>query len=207
MASAQTPAVTLQVDSLKWRSFIAFNAGTDVISAGKTLFRDDLDWLNFFVNAEFHRFAMNAEYGREKRIYDNGTDLYETSGSYFRVGPDFNFLFKDPDHSALFLGARYSFNTFSDQLDYSLNNPFWGDQQNSLENGSLSADWFELVGGIRVKLFQTVWLGYTGRFKFAVDTFEDLTLIPSYIPGYGRADLRSTWEFNYWLMIRIPYRK
>jgi len=76
-----------------------------------------------------------------------------------------------------------------------------------LTNTDLKADWFELVAGMRVKLFRAVWMGYTGRYKFAVDTFEDRALIPQHVPGYGRADLRSTWEFNYWLMIRLPLSK
>lgn len=203
----QSATVNLTTDSLKWNSFIALNAGTDVISAGKTIFQDDVQWLNFFANAEFYRFAVTAEYGRESRMFDNGTDVYNTQGSYYRAGVDFNFLYKDPDKSALYLGVRYSVNSFTDDLTYTLPNPFWGDQQNVLENDRLSADWFELVGGIKVKLFQAVWLGYTGRFKFAVDTFEDEVLIPSYLPGYGQAEKRSTWEFNYWLIIRLPFHK
>jgi len=203
----QSATVNLTTDSLKWNSFIALNGGVDVISAGKTIFKDDVEWLNFFANAEFYRFAVTAEYGRESRTFDNGTDVYNTQGSYYRAGVDFNFLYKDPDKSALFLGVRYSINSFTDDLTYTIPNPFWGDQQNMLENDRLSADWFELVGGIKVKLFQAVWLGYTGRFKFAVDTFEDEVLIPSYLPGYGQAAKRSTWEFNYWLIIRLPFHK
>lgn len=198
--------VSLPTDSLKWYSFIALNAGTDVISGAKTVLRDDLDWLNFFASAEFYRFSVHVEYGRESRTIDNGVDVYTTAGSYYRFGPDFNFLFRDPDKSALFLGARYAVNSFSDELNYVNPSPVWGDQRLFLENENLSADWIELTAGIKVKLFQTVWLGYTGRFKVGVDTFEDRALVPSYIPGYGRADKRSTWEFNYWIIVRLPFR-
>ncbi len=206
-ARGQAARVNIQQDSLRWYSFIAVNAGADMIGAAKTLLQDDLDWLNFYASAEFYKFSFHAEYGRESRTFDNGTDRYVASGSYYRFGPNFNFLFKDPDRSALFIGARYAVNSFSDELDYSVPNPFWGDQRGSLENDKLSADWIELVAGIKVKLFQAVWMGYTGRFKGAVDTFEDQTLIPGHIPGYGASDKRSTWEFNYWLIIRIPFRK
>jgi hypothetical protein len=197
----------LEPDSVRKFQYTGISVGADLISGAKTVFRDDLDWLNFFATVEFYRYNFNVEYGTETRTMTNETDTYTTQGSYFRFGPDVNFLFKDPDKSSLFLGARYSLNSFSDELQYTLPNPFWGDQQAFLENERLNADWFELVGGIRVKLFQKVWLGYTGRFKFAVDTFEDELLIPNYIPGYGRADLRSTWEFNYWIIFRLPYTR
>lgn len=205
LTHGQQEEVPLQPDSIRHFALTGINIGADLIAAGKTVFKDDLDWLNFFASAEFYRYALTVEYGREKRVFENASDIYTTEGSYFRFGPDINFLFRDPDKSSLFLGARYSANSFSDNLSYTLPNPFWGDQQAFLENEKLKADWFELVAGLRVKLFQSVWVGYTGRFKFGVDTFEDEALIPSHIPGYGRADLRSTWEFNYWLIIRIPF--
>lgn len=198
--------VSVQVDSLNWYSFIALNAGTDVISGVKTIVRDDVDWLNFFASAEFYRFSFHVEYGRESRTVDNGVDIYSTAGSYYRFGPDVNFLFRDPDKSALFLGFRYAVNSFSDELDYVNPSPVWGDQRLFLENETLSADWLELTAGIKVKVFQSVWLGFTGRFKAGVDTFEDETLVPSYIPGFGQADTRSTWEFNYWIIVRLPFR-
>ena len=182
-------------------------AGVDVIGGAKTFLRDDLDWLNFTAGIEIYKYVFSVEFGRERRAITPDGAVYEAEGNYFRFGPDVNFLFRDPDRSALFLGARYAMNGFSDQLTYEVDDPVWGTSQEQLENTGLRADWFELVAGMRVKLFQAVWMGYTGRFKFAVDTFEDRDLIPQHIPGYGRADLRSTWEFNYWIMLRLPLSK
>ncbi|MCA6078985.1 DUF6048 family protein [Fulvivirga sedimenti] len=181
--------------------------GVDLISGAKTFIRDDLDWLNFYAGIDIYKYTFNVEYGQEYRKFESGSSVYEADGSYFRIGPDINFLFRDPDRSALFMGLRYAFNSFSDELSYELDDPFWGQSQQTLQNPKLKANWFELVAGMRVKLFQAVWMGYTGRFKFAVTTFEDQPLIPQHVPGYGRADLRSTWEFNYWLIFRLPLSK
>ena len=156
---------------------------------------------------DFYKYTFNVEFGREKRILENTMANYEASGSYFRVGPDVNFLFRDPDGSALYFGARYGRTTFSDELTYILNDPFWGTSEETLSNSDLSAGWGEAVAGMRVKLFQAVWFGFTGRFKFGVKTFEENRLIPQYVPGYGRADLQTTWEFNYWLIFRLPLSK
>ncbi len=210
LISAGFPAVSqseiiLYPDSVKgkWRP-TGLIAGVDMIGGAKTLIRDDLDWLNFYAGIDIYKYTVNVEYGQEYRKYEGTSSVYEADGSYFRVGPDVNFLFRDPDRSALFIGARYAFNTFSDELSYEVDDPFWGQSQQVLQNADLKGHWFELVAGMRVKLFQAVWMGYTGRFKFSVSTFEDRALIPQHIPGYGRADLRSTWEFNYWLIFRLP---
>ena len=205
---AQDQAVILYPDSTSNKFRItALHVGFDLIGGAKTVLQDNLDWLNFTAGLDIYKYSLTVEYGQERRLFESGTSQYEAEGSYFRAGPDVNFLFRDPDRSALFLGLRYAFNTFSDNLTYQLDDPVWGQGQEMLTNTDLKADWFELVAGMRVKLFRAVWMGYTGRYKFAVDTFEDQALIPQHIPGYGRADLRSTWEFNYWLMIRLPLSK
>jgi len=183
------------------------HVGFDLIGGAKTVLQDNLDWLNFTAGIDIYRYTFTVEFGSEKRILENDQSNYEAEGSYFRLGPDVNFLFRDPDRSALFLGARFAFNTFSDRLIYQLDDPVWGQSQQELSNTDLKANWVELTAGMRVKLFRAVWMGYTGRFKFAVTTFADRPLIPQHVPGYGRADLRSTWEFNYWLMIRLPLSK
>ena len=64
-----------------------------------------------------------------------------------------------------------------------------------------------MVTGLKVKIWKYLWLGYTARFKFGVDTFERNELIPHEIPGFGRADETVIWDFDYWLMFRIPIRK
>lgn len=207
-ASGQATKLMLYPDSAKGR-FIpsAIHAGIDLIGPGKTIFRDDVDLLNFYAGIDMYKYTFNVEYGRETRIEENASSRYEASGSYYRFGPDVNFLFRDPDFSALYFGVRYGRTTFSDQLNYQASDAVWGDYEGNLENESLSSGWGEAVAGMRVKLFQWAWFGFTGRFKFGVKSFTDNELIPYYVPGYGRADLETTWEFNYWLIFRLPLKK
>lgn len=193
---------TIQIDHKYLPTGIVL--GADILNGAKSFLKDDVDWFNFMATVDFWRYEFSVDYGRESRSMKNEISAYETEGSYFKFGPNVNFMFTDPDLSSLFIGLRYATNTFSDKLIYSSTDPVWGDQEDILENNSLNAKWFELVGGLRVKLFRAVWMGYTSRFKFGVDSFSDANLIPNYLPGYGRADLQSTWEFNYWLIIRIP---
>lgn len=180
--------------------------GTDVISMVKTFSKDNYTELNFYADIDFHKYLFNVEYGRVERSLFNDSAAYHVKGSYFKFGPDINFLYKDPDRSALFFGLRYAFTKFSDDLSYIKNDPTYGLHAARIENDAINAKWFELVGGLKVKIWKTMWLGYTARFKFGVNSFEDEKLIPNTIPGYGRADERVTWGFNYWLIFRIPVR-
>ena len=50
-------------------------------------------------------------------------------------------------------------------------------------------------------------MGYTVRLKFALNTDSTDDMMPSDVPGYGRADAESYWGFNYQIFIRIPVRK
>ena len=74
-------------------------------------------------------------------------------------------------------------------------------------NSDVNGRWYELTGGIRVKIWKMIWMGYTGRFKFGLKTNESGAMLPSDVPGYGRTDKDNTWGFNYQIFFRIPVRK
>ena len=181
--------------------------GADAIGLTKSFVKDDYKQYEFQADIDFYRYFFNVEYGRMERSLINTQGNYQLQGSYFRLGPDINFLYKDPDKSALFFGLRYAFNNFSDQLTYTYTDAIYGDGEGTAANKDIKADWFELTTGMKVKILKVFWLGYTARFKFGVDTFERNALIPYEIPGDGRADKRSTWGFNYYLIFRLPLRK
>lgn len=181
--------------------------GTDLVSIAKSSLKEDYKEYQLQADIDFYRYFLNVGFGTLEQTLRNESGDYTVEGKYFRVGPDINFLHRDPDKSALFFGVRYSFTTFSDRLNYSYENPFFGDGINTVSNTDLKANWFEMVTGMKVKMWKMVWLGYTARFKFAVDTFENNDLIPTVVPGYGPADEKSAWAINYYLIIRIPVRK
>jgi len=178
------------------------NNGVQAITQGE--FRE----IQFSADIDFYRYFLNVEYGRfetELTVPDRG--FYEISGSHFKVGPDVNFLHRDPDGSALFFGLRYSWNNFSDRQVYNFTNNFWGDGSNEISNINISANWIEITTGLKVKLTKVIWLGYTARFKFgySTDTFSDKELVPHWIPGYGRADENSRWGLDYWIIFKLPF--
>lgn len=202
--------VKIGIDSTKdWKEYIptGIRVGTDVISLVKTYRKSDYQEYNFQADIDLYRYFLTFEMGQMKRTLTSTNGVYEVEGRHFSVGPDINFLHNDPDKSVLFFGLRYASSTFSDKLDYTYQNPFYGEGEVSVANNNINANWMEMVGGLKVRLWKPIWLGYTARFKFGVDTFEQNELIPNYIPGYGRAQESVTWGFNYYILLRIPVRK
>lgn len=207
---AQAQQVVIGTDSVK-ADFkpTAIRIGTDAISLIQNFTKDNFTEYNFSVDVDFYRYFFNVEYGQlEQTLFssaDNAT--YTVDGRYFRFGPEVNFLKKDPEQNALFLGFRYATSKFSDNLNFQVENGFFGDVNQTVSNRDINANWFELVGGLKVKIWNNIWFGYTARFKFGANDFETNELIPNIIPGYGLAEETVAWDFNYWIAYRIPFRK
>lgn len=212
MISNISPAqgrVFLHPDSVKGK-FIptGIRLGTELINIGRSLSNSDLTEYTFTADVDFNRYYLNVELGSYERSFtDPSGSAYDVSGTYLRIGPDINFLKKDPDRNMLFFGFRYGRTTIDDQLTYINTTSVFDNEQRTISNSGLKASWGELVTGMKVNIWKTLWLGYTARFRFGVDTFERNELIPHYIPGYGRADKTVSWGLNYWLMFRIPFRE
>lgn len=201
--------MALHPDSVKGK-FIptGIRLGTELINIGRSASNSDLTEYTFTADIDFHRYFLNVEYGTLDRSFEDQVgSLYSVSGSYFRIGPDINFLKKDPDGNALFFGFRYGTTQIDDELTYTNTSSVFENEPRTISNSGLRANWGEMVTGLKVKIWKMVWLGYTARFRFGADTFERNELIPHIIPGYGPTEETVTWGFDYWLMIRIPFRK
>ncbi|HEX5169918.1 MAG TPA: DUF6048 family protein, partial [Cyclobacteriaceae bacterium] len=200
-------------DTLKVTDFVptGLRIGTDVIALIKTSTDDtysgwevnaDLDLYRYFLTVDVGSWSRNFQ-STDGQYYSN----YSNDGNYFRVGADFNFLPKDPNGNALIFGARYARSVFSEDYVVHSNDTVWGPIDETYINANVPARWFELTGGLRVKIWKILWLGYTARYKFSLKTGDTPTMLPHDIPGYGRTDKKSAWGFNYQVFIRFPLRK
>lgn len=183
--------------------------GTDVIALAKTQYVDTYKGWEVNADVDFDRYYLAVDVGSWSRDFDNKLgDTYSNEGNYFRIGGDVNFLLKDPEKNLLFLGLRYGHAVFSEDMTVTIEDPVWGtftDQH--FVNTDVTAHWFELTGGLKVKIWKMIWMGYTGRFKFGMKTGKTQQMLPHDIPGYGTTDEQSTWGFNYHIFFRIPIRK
>lgn len=217
---AQSPKDSVQIDSAKMVSkFIptGVRVGFDLVSLGQGVIKNGLPAITqgrvrqwkFNADVDFYRYFLALEYGVFERQWE-GLDntLYNNNGQFLKIGVDVNFLHRDPDQSALFIGMRYATSKYDDNISYDYANAFWGSGSGFAENNSLSSSWFELTTGLKVKLKKYFWMGYTARFQFNVnDNYASNELAPHWIPGYGLAEKASNWGFEYWLIFRIPFRE
>lgn len=198
---------TVVVDSTA-RKFIptGVRVGYDLLTLGKTYITNDFAGWEVAADVDFYRYYLVAEYGKwgVTDLLDNG--LYTNDGTYFRVGVDINFLFKDPDKNMFFIGGRFARSSFSDEVHYSYDTPEFASNVFAVANPHVIGTWVELTSGLKVKIWKFLWLGATGRFKFGLDLDGNGHLTSFDVPGYGRNFKPSWWGFNYYVLVRIPFR-
>lgn len=207
---AQEEADSLEMDSVKIEFELmpkSFRAGMDLVGLVRTLTESDHAEFDFTSDIAIDKFLLNFDYGLldKKRI---GNEInYHVSGNFFRVGIDFNVLKKDPDGNAFFFGVKYGRGKSDHSLMYTYNDPIFGEYSDAREFNSVNVRWYELNSGVKVKLFWEIWAGFTGRLKFAAKYDHSIELSPYELPGYGFADRKFNWGFDYYLFYRIPFAK
>jgi hypothetical protein len=206
--AAQTKSDTVKTDTVRNKYIpTGIRIGTDIISLVKTRTQENFNGWEVNGDIDFNRYYFALEYGTWGRNFRSLTSTYANTGKFWRAGIDVNFLTKDPDRNLFFIGVRYGRSVFTESMSVTLEDPNWGLLSDSFYQSDVNAWWIELTSGLKVKVWKIFWIGYTGRFKFALTTDATEEMLPFDIPGFGRADKETTWGFNYYLMIRIPIRK
>lgn len=208
VAIAQEVQDNANPDSVRNRFLpTGIRVGTDVIHLVKTRTQDNFHGWEVVGEVDFDRYILAVEHGTWGRNLKADSASYANEGAFWRVGIDVNFLSHDPDRNVFFLGARYGRSVFSEAMSIDRFDPIWGPHADSFYQSDVNARWIELTGGLRVKIWKIFWLGYTGRFKFALSTDASDEMLPYDVPGFGSTSKETTWGFNYYVMLRIPLRK
>ena len=181
--------------------------GTDVISLIRNQVETKYNGWEVNADLDFYRYFLAVDYGYWARHLPLKNGNFENSGNYFRVGADVNFLLKDPDRNMVFLGVRYGQSTFDHTSSYVRSIVVDPQYQSVYSDKGVNAHWMELAGGLRVKIWKMIWMGYTARFKFAPRASGYRELQPYDIPGYGIFEKKIYWGFNFQLFVKIPVRK
>lgn len=167
--------------------------------------------------------------GTGKETPDGNNYTYKGKPApYFKLGFNYNFLYKSNPDYQVFAGFRAGFSSFKfDLTDISVNADYWAQHQRfSLCGFSSSALYGEALVGIKVKLIKQFSLGWTLRYKFLFNNKPatlaavqasggapyDANMIPNgaeaspwYIPGYGARKNHLGATFS--LIYTIPLNK
>jgi hypothetical protein len=190
--------------------------GVDLYKLTRGLYDSDYKGVEFVGDYRLSKkYYLAAEIGSENKTTDDDRLNSTTKGSYLKAGFDYNLYENWLDMENLItIGLRYGFSTFSQKLNtyktYNAN-PYWGEVPPVVSGekfNGLSASWLEVNTGIKVKVFNNVFVGFSVQLKTLVtnkkpDNFDNL-----YIPGFNRTyNGNFGVGFNYTVSYFIPIYK
>ncbi len=120
---------------------------------------------------------------------------------YFKIGADYNFLYNSDPAYRFFAGVRYGFSTFKYEVtDVTLPDNYWHEGGTlTIPSTSVTAGWFEIVLGLRVKLWKSLSAGWQVKYHTLLHQTHPTSGDAWYIPGYGTAtsSLAAAFSFYY----------
>lgn len=184
----------------------AVNVGMEGIGLGRTGISSGFTQLEAQADIDFDRYFLVVDLGHERNSIANDAFNYSNNGNYLRIGVQVNMMPYNPNRNFFFFGFRYAKSNFSDQIHYSKAFEKWGQKDISLANNGVSARWYEMTMGLKVKVLERLYFGYTLRYKIGKKMSGFDELMPRNIPGFGRASKSSNAGFNYYFLYHIPFR-
>lgn len=151
-----------------------------------------------------------VEFGYSSLDESEGDFDYTMSGTYGKVGADYNVLHqKDRSiHHSLTVGARYGISHFNHQAqNVTIPSEYWGDYLLESYENTLTGHWVELVGAIKTELFPNFFLGWSIRYKILINKQMDPLFTPLIVPGYGKGSRDRGIGFTYSVFYKIPLLK
>ena len=187
--------------------------GVDLYKIARTVYDKDYQGLEIAADYRYSkRIFIAAEFGNENKTTEESQLNFTTKGTYFKVGADYNVYENWLDMENLItLGMRYGVSSFSQELNnYAvyIPNPYFDNASSVMTSRSfdgLSAHWIEFVAGVKAKVFDNVFVGFSLRLNHLVSNKKPENFDNLYIPGFNR-----TYEadfgvgFNYTVSYFIP---
>lgn len=196
--------------------------GADIYGLGESLLGGDFLSGEIAVEANLkNRYfpVIEVGYGTTDAYSDRGTH-YKSGAPYFRIGMNYNTMYKKGNPSFLFVGFRYGYTSFSyDVVSIPAEDPVFG---GSMANPSLRDDiwggsvpfnykglkagmgWLELLVGVRAHIYRNFYMGWSIRYKRSMNTSLSGYGVPWYVPGYGEYD-SNCFGLGYSLIYKLPF--
>jgi len=192
----------------KSRLFIPtmFMFGLELLGPARSVVSNRRDSWEIEGQIDIYRYFLVYDYGGEIITYDQETYNYRSDGTYWRLGVDINMIPRDEFGSLLYLGFRYAESSYSDEMRGTVFDNQWGYTSFWDVNGHLNARWYEIVLGMRAKVWRELYMGYTLRMKTSLEVSEDPQEFETYwVPGYGVASESPFWGLSYYVAWRFNF--
>lgn len=218
---AQEKQIDLQPkDTVVHKLEYGLRAGVDLSRILRTQLSDDYTGLEIVADYRLTQdLYIAGELGNEKRTKQEDLYNFTTSGSYIKVGVDYN-TYENwyGMNNTIFLGGRYAFSNFNQTLNnyqYFDTNRYWNPDSfpvgsaDPLKYDNLNASWLEFVFGLKAELFANIYLGGSVRVGFLVSNKDPKGFKNLYIPGFNKVtdDSKFGIGYNYSITYMIPLYK
>ena len=177
--------------------------GVDVYNAAASFWTNTGQY-ELSTDLAWGRWLLATDFGLV-RISEEGNLRYLNEGTYLRIGPELNLLHKQLGDEVLYVGVKYAFCNFTEQIQSENNLPLFGSVAIDTQN-ELRANWLELNFGIKFKVWKAVYMGYTLRYMFSERYRGEQRFEPYKIPAVGSPE-ESNFDFAYYIYYRIPFKK
>lgn len=168
--------------------------GVDLFKLTRSFYEKDYRGLEVVGDYRLTRkHYIAVELGNENKTVDDDRLNFTTQGTYLKAGFDYN-AYENwlGMENLIYIGLRFGVSSFSQERNsYKIYNPnsIFGDQPvivDALKFDGLSAQWIEVVAGVKAEVFNNIYVGFSLRLNRIVsnkqpDNFENL-----YIPGFNR---------------------
>jgi len=191
-------------DTAEYRERFGLRVGIDLSKPLRMLLEEDYRGLEIMGDYRVYKdYYVAAEIGNEQLPFVGDNLRVTSNGSYIKAGVDYNAYENWAGmENLIYAGLRYGFATFSQTLEeyriYSVNQYFPETViEGPFETSGLTASWVELIIGLKVELFQNLYLGGNVQLKRMVtqskpNNFDNLT-----IPGFNRTYDDSSFGVGY----------
>ena len=214
---AQEEEKTLSTrDTLPPGEKYGLRVGIDLAKIIRTSVDDDYSGFEIVGDYRFYKdFYAALELGNESLLRDEENISVKGSGSYARIGVDYNTY----DNwygmqNNIYVGLRYGFSTFKQELNsyriFTTAGYFDPDvRTNGEEESGLTAGWVELVLGLKVELFHNIYLGANVSIKNLISEKNPQRFDNLFVPGFSRTNDYSRFGVGYGYSISylIPFYK
>lgn len=209
-------------DIVEFPFYNGLTVSVDIYGIGASVLGGDFLSSEIAIEASLkNRFFPIVEigYGTTDAWSDRGTH-YKSSAPYFRIGMNYNTMYKKGNPNFLYVGFRYGYTSFSYDIastplldpDYggSIENPsmtdnIWGGSVPFNHKGlKASMGWLELLVGVQAKIYKNFHMGWSIRYKRSMSTSLNEYGVPWYVPGYGEYD-SNCFGLTYSLIYKLPF--
>lgn len=190
--------------------------GIDVSKLAQSLY--EKNYRGFEIVGDYRltkRMFLAGEIGSENKNVIDNTLNFTTSGTYFKVGFDVNNYENWLDmENIIHVGLRYGVSSFSQKLNsYKIYNtstyfPQTPEIISDTNYNGLSAQWAEVVAGVKVEVLNNIYIGFSGRLNYLFSNKKPENFDNLYIPGFNRTyDGKFGVGWNYTISYFIPLYK